>query len=222
MDATKRNLFVIGDVHGCWHTYIKLLQHWNPETELLIQVGDLVDRGLYSNRCLEKSKELEEGFPGRAVFLKGNHELMMIKYLIGEDLRNHWLVNGGKETLSSFANVESLAEEWVDWLGRRDLFWQNDAVFVSHAGISHTNDPFVEENRHGILWNRGLLRDLGKLQVIGHTPQINGRATFISDPPSWNVDTAAFRGVCLTGIKLDMAGALLEEINIPTDPRDIS
>ncbi|MCC5938367.1 MAG: metallophosphoesterase [Lunatimonas sp.] len=221
MRESKKNLFVIGDVHGCWHTYTELLSHWNPESERLIQVGDLVDRGRFSNWCLQKSKELEEAFPGEAIFLKGNHEHMMIKYLIGEDQRDHWIINGGRETLSSFADAGLEAHEWLEWLSGRELFWQNDAVFVSHAGISHTNDPFVEENRHGVLWNRGALKDLGKLQVIGHTPQMEGKATFVGDPPSWNVDTGAFRGVCLTGIKLDVTGVLLEEINIATDSRDI-
>lgn len=221
MGESKKHLFVIGDVHGCWYTYSELLRQWDPERETLIQVGDLVDRGRFSDRCLQKSRDLEEAFPGEAVFLKGNHEHMMIKYLIGEDQREHWLVNGGRETLNSFTNAGSQAEVWLEWLSGRELFWQNDAVFVSHAGISHTSDPFVEENRHGVLWNRGPLKDLGKLQVIGHTPQMKGTATFVQDPPSYNVDTGAFRGVCLTGIKLDAAGTLLQEINIPTDPRDV-
>ncbi len=39
------NLFIIGDVHGCFHTFSELLTHRDPATEHLIQVGDLVDRG---------------------------------------------------------------------------------------------------------------------------------------------------------------------------------
>ncbi|EON77818.1 Diadenosine tetraphosphatase [Lunatimonas lonarensis] len=217
----EKNLFIIGDVHGCWHTYSALLGHWEPDTELLIQVGDLVDRGRYSHKCLETSRNLELTHPDGVVFLKGNHELMMIKFLQGKDPRDHWIVNGGRETLLGFAEAVLDILSWRGWLEERGLVWENQHVLVSHAGVSFTENPFDEENRQGVLWNRGTLRDVGKIQVIGHTPQIGGKAAFTESPPSWNVDTGAFRGICLTGIKMDASGVVLEEINIPTDPRDI-
>ena len=33
------NLLIIGDVHGCFHTFSELLTHWRPATEYLIQVS---------------------------------------------------------------------------------------------------------------------------------------------------------------------------------------
>ena len=44
------NLFVVGDIHGCYYTWRQLLLHWQPAQERLIQLGDLVDRGKYSPR----------------------------------------------------------------------------------------------------------------------------------------------------------------------------
>lgn len=221
MEDKNTDLFIIGDVHGCWHTYQELLNYWEPERELLIQLGDLVDRGNFSPQCLELSKDLEREFPDRTVFLRGNHEQMMLRFLKGEDTTDHWLKNGGKTTLNEFNNFSLQPSDFMGWLESRDLVWENSAVLVSHAGITDVVNPYDVDDPMGVLWNRGRWKNIGKLQVIGHTPQVRGKATFNQTPPVWNIDTGAFRGICLTGIKLDEKGNLLEEINIPTIDLDV-
>jgi serine/threonine protein phosphatase 1 len=42
------NFSVIAHVYGCLYTLRELLTHWQPTEELLVQLGDLVDRGNYS------------------------------------------------------------------------------------------------------------------------------------------------------------------------------
>ena len=222
MNEKKNELFVVGDVHGCWNTFQELLTYWNPETEILIQVGDLVDRGNYSPQCLELSRELSRKFPDRSVFLRGNHEQMMLRYLRGEDTTGHWLINGGKSTLTGFIKLQVPPADYLDWLEERELVWENEFVCVTHAGITAVENPFDVDDRMGVLWNRGPWKNIGKLQVIGHTPQLSGKAAFNSQPSVWNIDTGAFKGVCLTGIKLDIDGNLSEEINIPTHELDIN
>lgn len=222
MEDKKTGLFIIGDVHGCWHTYQELLQHWDPERELLIQLGDLVDRGNFSPQCLDLSQDLQREFPDRTVFLRGNHEQMMLRFLKGEDTTDHWLKNGGKSTLNEFSNFSLQPSDFMGWLESRDLVWENSAVLVSHAGITDVENPYNVDDPMGVLWNRGPWKDIGKLQVIGHTPQVNGKVTFNSSPPVCNIDTGAFRGICLTGIKLNADGNLLEEINIPTHELDVN
>lgn len=221
MEDKKTGLFIIGDVHGCWYTYQELLTHWDPERELLIQLGDLVDRGNFSPQCLDLSQELQREFPDRTVFLRGNHEQMMLRYLKGDDTTDHWLYNGGKSTLAGFSKFPLPPLDFMSWLEDRELIWENESVFVSHAGVTHVENPFDVDDRLGVLWNRGPWKNIGKLQVIGHTPQVHGKATFNQTPPVWNIDTGAFKGICLTGIKLDEEGNLLEEINIPTIDLDV-
>jgi serine/threonine protein phosphatase 1 len=222
MENNKKALFVIGDVHGCWNTYQELLAFWNPENEFLIQVGDLVDRGNYSLQCLELSKELHLEFPDRTVFLRGNHEQMMLRYLRGEDTTGHWLSNGGSSTLAGFSNTGVSPIDYLGWLEQSELIWQNESVCVSHAGITVAENPYDVDDRFGVLWNRGPWKNIGKVQVIGHTPQLNGKAAFNPNPPVWNIDTGAFKGVCLTGVKFDAAGNFFEEINIPTHESDVN
>ncbi|GIN87436.1 hypothetical protein J6TS2_38220 [Heyndrickxia sporothermodurans] len=69
------NYFVIGDVHGCYYTFHNLLnKHWNKVNEMIIQLGDLIDRGKNSPQMVGFAMKLSKHFPNQVIFLKGNHE----------------------------------------------------------------------------------------------------------------------------------------------------
>lgn len=69
--------YVVGDVHGCYRTLMKLLDkvYFNPEKDRLFSVGDLVDRGQHSLKCLELLHK--EWF----FAVRGNHEQNMLDYV---------------------------------------------------------------------------------------------------------------------------------------------
>ncbi len=75
IDGSKyRNIWVVGDLHGCYTNLMNKLDTigFDNKKDLLISVGDLVDRGAENVECLELIT-----FPWfRAV--RGNHEHMMI------------------------------------------------------------------------------------------------------------------------------------------------
>ena len=68
--------FVIGDLHGCFDLLERLMKavDFNIHQDRLFSVGDLVDRGPYSLRCLQLIEE--QWFYA----VKGNHEAMMLEY----------------------------------------------------------------------------------------------------------------------------------------------
>ena len=72
--------FVVGDVHGCFRTLERLLVEvdFQPETDRLFSVGDLIDRGPHS---LEAIHWLVEGRIHAATM--GNHENALVGYLWG-------------------------------------------------------------------------------------------------------------------------------------------
>ncbi|MFD2037303.1 metallophosphoesterase family protein [Belliella marina] len=216
------SLFIIGDVHGCFHTYLKLLDHWEPKTETLIQLGDLIDRGNFSPLTVRLAFETKKVFKYSVHFLKGNHEQMMVNHLKGADKSNLWINNGGKEALAQFKAQNLDPNFYLPWMESMPVFWENQHVVVSHAGFSGIGSPLDLDNPDGVLWNRKPLINLGKLQVIGHTPLLDGKPEYQSQSNSWNIDTGAYKGNCLTGIKLKKDGTFLESISIPTDPKDIS
>ena len=81
-------------------------EHKNDVTEkeedLLIYIGDYIDRGPKSKQVIDqilqlKNKEI------KTVFLMGNHEEMMINFLFNKinNLEN-WLINGADKTFKSY------------------------------------------------------------------------------------------------------------------------
>ncbi len=102
IDGSKyRNIWVVGDLHGCYTNLMNKLDTigFDNEKDLLISVGDLVDRGAENVECLELIT-----FPWfRAV--RGNHEQMMIDGLSERGNVNHWLLNGGVKWFTEFGHL---------------------------------------------------------------------------------------------------------------------
>ncbi|WP_144510742.1 metallophosphoesterase family protein [Bacillus sp. FJAT-22090] len=212
------NLFVIGDVHGCYETFLKMLTHWDKEQEVLIQLGDLIDRGNKSPEVVKLARQLKRKYPYQAVFLKGNHEYEIIEHIVHPPNHN-WLKQGGIETLDQYVQIGRDIKDDVNWFHTMPLFWENETVFVSHAGISRlSSNPFNEMDVSGILWNRGPLKNIQKLQVIGHTP--HDSPIYEAKSNSWNIDTAAVFGNYLTGMKIKQNGEILEWVKVKTDKGD--
>jgi serine/threonine protein phosphatase 1 len=214
------NILVIGDVHGCYHTFKKLVdENFQPGEDLLVQLGDLIDRGNYSPETVRYARELQEEH--KAVFLKGNHESLMIKNFREAEIPG-WLAQGGFMTIAQYAFVERDVESDLQWFEKMPLFWENDAVFVSHAGISSLPaNLFDESDPNGILWNRAPLKNIGQLQIIGHTPQLDGTPTYDKTANSWNIDTACVYGFNLTALRLSEKGEILKTISVKVLEEDI-
>jgi serine/threonine protein phosphatase 1 len=212
--------FVVGDVHGCYYTFNEMIsRYWDKEKEVLVQVGDLIDRGKNAPQAVGLARQLNAEFPGQAYFLKGNHELEMEEHVFHGPNPN-WLRQGGAETLTQYEQSDRDFRSDMNWLSRLPLFFETGHLFISHAGISlQAEDPFIERDPYGILWNRGPLKNIGKLQIIGHTPLEKP----LYDPQShaWNIDTGAVYNGYLTGVKASANGEIMEFIKEKTDERDI-
>ena len=83
--------FVVGDIHGQFTLLERALGEigFNPETDRLFSVGDLVDRGPESEDCTE--------WLARPWFhaVRGNHEQMAIDAMQGYFDKRTYLANGG-------------------------------------------------------------------------------------------------------------------------------
>ena len=84
--------YFVGDIHGCYEQLMEALEKikFNPDVDRLISVGDLVDRGPDSVKCLNLLKEL--WFHA----VSGNHEDMMIKSFRFEWPTHNYIQNGGR------------------------------------------------------------------------------------------------------------------------------
>lgn len=210
--------FIIGDVHGCYHTLCRILEKWTPEQEHLILVGDLIDRGNFSSLCIKKCMELDAAYENVTI-LKGNHEAELIQYF-EEGSNENWTRQGGEKTLADFERYELKKELLLPWLRQLPLKFETENILVTHAGISATEDPYNEEHEDSVLWNRKPILNIRKLQVHGHTPLMKNSPEFNMDAHSWNIDTAAAYGYSLTGLKVSQNGEILGEVIIETDTSD--
>jgi len=212
-------VFVVGDVHGCLHTFAAMLKHWNLQREVLVLVGDLICGGRHSPEVVALVRRLENQYgPQRVVVLLGNHEQSAIEYF-QHQTRTQWIQQGGAAVLAAYAQRGySLASD-VEWFRARPLFWENNTIFISHAGISPTTeDPYNPTNPQGVVWYRGPLQNIGKLQVIGHVPV--EEPTYSRTEHCWRIDTNARRGHKLSALRLRADGTLEETISIPVAQED--
>lgn len=213
------NYFIVGDIHGCYYTFCQVLQHWDRSKEVLILVGDLIDRGNYSAKVLQLCKELSEG-EYQVVVLKGNHEAELIQYVL-EGSNDNWTRQGGDLTLLNFKQEKLLLPNYITWLQALPLQFETPYFCVTHAGITTTPHPFLEDHEDSVLWNRKPLKNIGKLQIHGHTPLHANQAQYDAQSEAWNIDTGAFYGYGLTGIKIAEKSQEGFPLTIATDLRDI-
>jgi serine/threonine protein phosphatase 1 len=224
-------LFIIGDIHGCYHTFRALVEtYWQPETMLLIQLGDMTDRGRFIPETIAYARQLEEQYPERTVFLKGNHEAMVLElWTIVESASSFIATMYSRENSTMFQyfthpKAKDRLSADMAWLRTLPLVWQNNDVFVSHAGISREcrtiDDALREDHSESVLWTRNTLKNIDKVQVIGHTPLKTGKAQYRKSENCWNIDTAAVFGVHLTALHCSLEGTVLDIFSIPTERID--
>jgi serine/threonine protein phosphatase 1 len=127
----------IGDVHGCYHTLLKLLRKL-PKDSNLIFLGDLCNRGKYSKEVIEFVIQ------NNHQCLMGNHEALLYKYLRGLVLRENNLRKNtfglNSATIKSYDSGIKLKRtikkhfDWVESLPSYiELELNNKKLFLTHG-----------------------------------------------------------------------------------------
>ncbi|KAF2955593.1 metallophosphoesterase family protein [Marinitoga sp. 38H-ov] len=166
-------IWAISDIHGMYDRLLNLIQKI-PENDKIIFLGDYIDRGPDSKLVLDLLFQLKD----RAIFLKGNHEDMMIDYLENNDkyLEGIWFRNGGLYTLKSFNN--NLEDKYIDFLKSLKLFHieqiNNQKYLFVHAGVRY-GVKLDEQTERDLLWIRSDFymqneRYNDYIVIHGHTP----------------------------------------------------
>jgi len=141
----------IGDIHGCLRALDALLELVDPQPDdLLVMLGDYVDRGPDSKGVLDRILGLRERC--RCVTLKGNHDLMMLAARQDLDHFSEWLKSGGGQTLRSY----EVKEDWptfaeaipkAHWHFLQDdcvPYYETGAQFFVHANV-YPDLPLAEQ-----------------------------------------------------------------------------
>ncbi|MGB4100564.1 MAG: metallophosphoesterase family protein [Alphaproteobacteria bacterium] len=221
-------LYVVGDIHGrvdlLRQILAQIVEDADTAKELrkeLIFLGDYVDRGYHSRDVIDLLRSgLPPGFA--PVFLRGNHEDVMLRFCDGDDtIARDWFYFGGRETVASYGlppPPQTVTDEQVrriraDFTARvpvehlaflraTQLHYQNgDYIFV-HAGM-RPGLALEQQLRDDLLFIRteflDSAEDFGGMVVHGHTivpaPEIH--------PNRIAIDTGAYATAKLTCLILE-------------------
>lgn len=88
----KGKLWAVGDIHGCYNLLMTRLKEigFDFENDLLVAVGDLVDRGTQNIECIELLSK--PWFTS----VRGNHEDLCVGGLHNESYKRCHVANGGE------------------------------------------------------------------------------------------------------------------------------
>jgi hypothetical protein len=147
LPSNYHKMVVIGDIHGNWNGLLENLEHaglimakqceWKRGLErvLLVQTGDVVDRGRFATECFECLQHLQataERFGHQVIRLLGNHELMWLGAQY--DYRN--------TDSDTMLKINKLTKKMVDDILQKKLFgsfytniFGGVPILFTHAGL---------------------------------------------------------------------------------------
>lgn len=148
------NLIVIGDIHGDFKTLIDIMRKNNieqflqNEQNLLIFLGDYIDRGKYSLEVLIFLCKIKNAFPNNVVLLRGNHEAYEHFTFSGFDLPNSLKEKFGNSSIDLYQNCISPFFESLFILCEI-----NDFALFLHGGLPVIDDLKFYDNYKFFLSN---------------------------------------------------------------------
>jgi len=146
--AAGERVYAIGDVHGC-HALLNRLVHLIVEDceasprdfdrVRVIFLGDLIDRGPASERCLQFVYDLVTAAGSELIL--GNHEDMMLESIKGNPVAQRaWLANGGEATLHSYGvATPKPGEDSFDFAERLVSAVPPHIVEMLESAVTHAN-----------------------------------------------------------------------------------
>jgi serine/threonine protein phosphatase 1 len=199
-------IFAVGDIHGCVDKLEALLDSIDIDfnDDLLLFVGDYIDRGPDSFAVVDRLVRLKKQYPERIITLRGNHEDMFLDFLSGDD-EFSFLANGGTATLESYerhmADARSMPADHSAFFQSLAMYHETEDYIFVHAGMK-PRVPLERQSSHDLLWIRNrFIRskyDFGKIVVFGHTPFREP----LMEPNKIGIDTGAVYGRKLTCLQL--------------------
>src|SRR5499433_612267 len=141
--------FVVGDIHGRCAQLLNLLDMLprDPDTDTLVFLGDLIDRGADAPGCVDHILKLCGENPERVICLRGNHEQMLMDFLEGHS--NLWLtpVVGGERTFEQYTGQSLRVDSEQDLEQARQTLEQS--LPAEHLAFMQ-DLPFYYENDYAI------------------------------------------------------------------------
>jgi serine/threonine protein phosphatase 1 len=208
---------VIGDIHGSHKALEQILERAKVTTDdRLIFLGDFVDGWSQSPEVIDYLIQLKGTHS--CIFMRGNHDDLLLKWLNTGEYNEQWFVHGGQITMEKYTALpkDKLQVHILFLESLQDYYLDDSNRLFVHAGFTNLNGVNHEYFKRLFYWERTLWETAlaldPKLEVtspyypkrftlykeifIGHTPATRvGETTPMNRANVWNVDTgAAFKG----------------------------
>lgn len=233
-----QRVYAIGDIHGCFDLleslHTKIVEDAGDASDFdktIVYLGDYVDRGSQVYEVIDKlAREPEDDW--RRVFLRGNHEDMMLGFLAGSFPFGSWLLNGGDATLVGY-DVDIPAMTWASALAFHEVDTDDSeaseiravlaatlpplhTVFLQGLTLQHRCGDYVfvhagirpgvsleDQDSQDLIW----IRETFLLSEVDHGAIVVHGHTISDDvdfrPNRIGIDTGAWRSNCLSCIVLE-------------------
>lgn len=186
------NTYVIGDVHGRraqLRALVNLMPR-EPARDMLVLLGDLVDRGDEIPGVIDDVIALQQAAPERVVCLRGNHEQMLLDFVDKSELLWLHAAVGSEPTIEQYTGQPLQIRTEQDFIKLREtfaaalppahhafftqlpLYYEDDYALYVHAGLTDGQHP-RDTPAQALLWTRDtnfFKHYAGKPCVFGHTP----------------------------------------------------
>lgn len=198
---------VMGDIHGAFKAMKQCLEkaEFDYENDLLIQLGDVVDRYPDSFECVEELLKIKH-----LVAIKGNHDDWFDEF-IKTDFHPYFWNQGGKGTLSSYLDhagksgllfakgpgYKSALESTDIPASHRAFFSGQQLYYIDeeqrcfvHAGFKATL-PFLSQKTEDYYWDRTLWEYALHCQEYGEEFKIEAdfKEIYIGHTPTTKLNT---------------------------------
>lgn len=190
-------ILCISDIHGGYETLKRLIKKIKfSDSDLLILLGDNVQRGNESNNVIEYIYEL--GKKDNVILIMGNHEsyiLYLLREINSEKLKRHlkkiwypcilryWTEEIGIDIASDFDPVELQREiknrygKYISMMKSMIYGVESEKHIFVHAGID-VSKPWKESDIDSLMISKEFLNmkhSEEKMLVVGHWPTSNYR-----------------------------------------------
>ena len=149
-----KKIYVIGDVHGCYHTLMRLIKKLEKDSTLIF-VGDLVDKGNFSKEVIAYVMQNNHSC------LLGNHEVLMQRYIqqkLDDNKTSDWSEKenfGGYKTISQYQDDRDTLKTHLTWISTLPRYIEIEYFFITHAfALPYYKRRDLPEAQKGLISNR--------------------------------------------------------------------
>ncbi len=148
---------VIGDIHGGLKALVQVLERGKvtPDDELIF-LGDYVDG--WSDSANVVSYLIELGQQNSCVFLRGNHDDLVHRWLKKGEINDQWLQHGGQSSIDAYRQfTPKEKQEHINFFEQMFNYFidKKNRLFV-HAGFTNQKGPEQEYTPTPFYWDRTL------------------------------------------------------------------